>query len=904
MIQEWFRYKKEKIKESRIKEIVLASKRFLGAQGMQCLIRRKIARARVNRIRLRRLYLIIFMSATRIESLVRKFLCRRRVYLIKMESSRQKAKADGLASDALEKEKNAVREAAEKSAVESGDLLHQAKVGGVRLIELAFTPAAKDLIDEEGNTLLHIAAKYNQPSVLQKCFELKFDDFERRNASGLSVLMVAVDAGNLDVVKMILEPPMKFKLDRFMPDDSAFLWCAAMRNMNQRKCLIRNSTPVDNSILKMLLDLGLPVVGKHAIFANGGPMHATCELGDLTTFRHMLKNKAPLDQVDDNGNCALHCAVQSSLGLVKLILGLDSSAGILVPDSKRAPMLMTANKSGKDCRLLAAIAGQTEILEFATSTCNSNREAMLDAKKNVVSLEWLEDDMKEVLLLAESGNEPCLRYVIESGKYDVMAPVGEVGVNLVMWACKFGHMSIITMLLEMKVNFMAVDSHGMSAMHYAAMCKTTSVIAELLSNANAYDCGIDQMSVTLQDHDGSTPLHVASINNVTAEIDLLASHGVEVALNTKDSNGMTPLLLACKHFYCDVIKHIVSLDRADMTAADNDGHNALWHLSHSDENRPLASELRAKLGLEGKQSKADRQTNAARLAADIETFTLLVGAGCALYTSSTVTVEDLLASPIAGVRDPTKLKGVPSESRALYDAGDLIVQDMSLTLLKGLPQHLSRSDSWRLMLSCIRYDEGTNKSLVSVIEGGIADVLASAPELRKSGINGNPTISQLDDGVTFAGLSVAGWCIRLGNHTALNLLCKLGYNFVKAADVAGNSVLHLVARYGTAAMVDIALTPDDVLIEKRSKSGTTAMMEAAKSDNYRVARRLVSCHGNARDGLSGKYCSWLLVLARRQESVHRSLQTGRIGEDDAMYFPAPEPSWYEDAMRTTLSANE
>ena len=105
-------------------------------------------------------------------------------------------------------------------------------------------------------------------------------------------------------------------------------------------------------------------------------------------------------------------------------------------------------------------------------------------------------------------------------------------------------------------------------------------------------------------------------------------------------------------------------------------------------------------------------------------------------------------------------------------------------------------------------------------------------------------------------------------------------------------------------MVDIALTPDDVLIEKRSKSGTTAMMEAAKSDNYRVARRLVSCHGNARDGLGGKYCSWLLVLARRQESVHRSLQTGRIGEDDAMYFPAPEPSWYEDAMRTTLSANE
>ncbi len=900
MIQGWFRYKKEKIKESRIKEIVLQQKYFLGAQGMQCLVRRKIARARVNRIRLRLLYLFIYRSATTIETLVRKFLSRRRVYLIKMANMRAKTRRELDKDSEMDSQKAAMREAADKLEKETADAFYQAKVGGVAELEALFDANAENKSDSEGNTLLHIAAIHNQVEVLQKCFEWDLE-FEKRNAAGLTPLMVAMNSGSVDVASTILQPPMKFKLDRFNPTDSAFMWYAALSNMSPQRCRLLGRDPTDDTVLKLLQSNSLPVTGKHENFANGGPLLAACALGDVATFRYMLKNKAPIEQVDDDGNRPLHFAVQSSISIVKLILGLDSSAGILVPDSQRAHMLLAANSSGKDCSLLAAITGQTNILQFCLSTCESNREALSEAKKIEKPITWSMDNVKEAMMLAETGNQECLKHILERG-FDVMSAVQESGINLAMQACRYGHIPIIDMLLDMKVDFMAVDLQGKTAVHYAAMCNRDGIVAHLLSHRNAHDCGMSQMSVTVQDNDGATPIHVAAMHKVLVEIDLLASHGLEIALNTKDENGMTPLLIACRQHHFEIVEYFLKLDLVDVKVTDDHNHNALWHLSHSTDNRPLASELRAKLGLEGKQSKTDRQQNAERLATDISVFTSLIKAGCPLYSSSTVTAEEILSTPIAGVRDPSKMSGIPGEDRSLYDPGDLIVQDMSLTLLKGLPDYLSRGDSWRLLLSSLRYDEGTNKSLISIFDGGLAVVISGADEIRKRGINNNPTISQLDDGVTFGGLSVAGWCIKLRNHAALNLLRKNKYDMSKPADVAGDSALHLVARFGTASMVDIALQSDDVRIEQLNKNNNTPLMEAAKSDNFRVARRLIACHASARRGLGGKYCAWLLVLARRQEETHRSLQTGRIGEDDAIYYPAPEPSWYEDAMRTTVTA--
>ena len=902
MIQGWYRYKKAKIQSLRIKEIVLQQRYFLGAQGMQCLVRRKISRARVNRIRLRRLYLVLYQSATRIGTLMRQYLAKRRVYLIRLERGLSKMGKDNEKADSM-----AVRESMQN--ILENDAFAVAKAGDVERLEDLYTANGTMIskMDTEGNSILLVAALHGQLEVVKKCFEWDFD-LNQRNTAGFTPLMVAVQEGHADIASSILQPPMKFKLDRFAPDDSAFLWFYAMNNMNPLLSKLRGKNESSDAVLKLLQEASLPVTGKHSVFANGSPILAACHLGNVALFRYMLKAKSDLGAIDDNKNTALHFAVKSSLDIVKLVLGLDSSAGILVPDSKRAPMLLAKNSSGHDCRLLAAMAGQEKILKFCESICSANREAMLHAKKtDDLTLSWSLEDLHAVLLLIETGNEACLKYVLDAGFDTSLRVEDKDNSNIMMWACLYGHLPIIDMLMAMKLNFQDHDAKGKTALHYAARCTTEAVVAHLLSHENAADCGLSQDSVTVVDISGATPMHVAATNNVQVKIDLIASHGLEQALNTADSQGMTPMLLACKHHHAQIVLDYLALNVVDISAVDNDGHNALYHLSHSVENRPLASELRAELGLQGKQSRAERSENLARLYADVELVLALVEAGCQLFASRIVTAEELIAVPIAGVRDPTKLLGVDGEDRSRFDPGDLIVQDMALTLLKRLPENLSDADCWRLLLSSIRYDEGTNKSLAAVLEGGIADKLLGIKPVRKQPISNNPknaeinpSIAQLADGVTFGGLTVAGWCIKLGNHQALNLLRKNKYNMCLPADISGNCALHLVARFGTAPMVDIIIESESVQIEGLNQRGRTPLMEAAMSDNFRVAKRLVGCHASARRGLAGKYCAWLLVMARRQEENVKSLQTGRIGEDDEMYFPSPEPTWYEDAMAMTM----
>ena len=213
IIQGWYRYKKAKIKDDMIKEFVKNQKFFLGAQGMQCLVRRRISRARVNRIRLRRLYLVLYQSATRIGTLVRRYLAKRRVYLTKIERNRINYEEENLKQqrNAAAAEADAAMKA-EQEALNSNSI-ELAKAGLVDQLEALHTASAvsvtPQIVDKDGNSILLIAALYGHTAIIKKCFEWDFD-FNQRNTAGLTPLMLAVQHGHTDVASIILQPPVKF----------------------------------------------------------------------------------------------------------------------------------------------------------------------------------------------------------------------------------------------------------------------------------------------------------------------------------------------------------------------------------------------------------------------------------------------------------------------------------------------------------------------------------------------------------------------------------------------------------------------------------------------------------------------------------------------------------------------
>ncbi len=902
LIQGWYRSKKAKIKSIKIKQIVVQRKLWLGAEGMQCLVRRKIARSRVNRIRLRRLYLFLFTSATTIQTMIRKFLSRCYVRRVRKEK-RDKQVLLQKEEQRLRQKEIALAELNEARALlEGADIFSQARVGNAISVDDIYSGKLSDEahkpneLNAQKDTVLTIAAANGFVDIVRKCFQWNFD-FNHRNANGMTALMLAVQNNHLEVAQYILAPPVKFKLDRFTESDAAFLLVQSLENQVQLRIKSKNSM-YSLEMFKALMNQVLPVTGKDQISGTTA-LHSACGLGDIECFRLLLKSKAKHDLIDDVGQLPLHRACTSSLDIVKMLLGFDSSAGILIPASKRAPILLIKDADGKDCRLYSAINGQTQILEFCQEIVKSNKEVFNSIKKVKDDIGWTPDDFSSVLRLAQRGNVACFAYLIECG-FDPLWPQPDTGVTVFMEACLNGQLVFIDYLLKLKLDLLSnKDNQGRTAIHYAAQCTTEMVVPYLLSHENAGSSNIIETSLAMQDNNGLTPLHIAAIHGIVIKVDLLAPRGLAVALSTKDKKGLTPLAAAARSVNLDFISHFLTLG-ASAKDVDNEGRSVLWHLFHPEKQasgiKLVASELRSRLGIDSKLAKNIREANAVVLAQEIKVITELIQAGCSLYRNPTVTAEELLASPYKSQRDPDA--ALTENDLLPYCPGDILVHELSFTALNAVLDIASVSDCWRLLLSSIRFDDGAGKTFVALFEGGAADRLAGVSPLRKA--MSKDTVSQLGRGVMFGGLSLAGWCIRLGNSNLLQRLYKKGINPSLPADIRGDSCLHVIARHGTIAMVDVTLNCEQIVIEALNAQGNTAMMEAAKVGNFHIAKRLAACRASARRGLAGKYWGWLLAFARKQESTQVNLQTGRVGDDDVKYFAAPEPCWYEQAMDSTI----
>ena len=762
IIQCWYRAKHSKWKTSKLKELIIRQKRFIGALGLQGLVRRKVARQRVYRLRLRRLFLYVFMSVLRIQCMVRRKLGLLRVRRVRAEKLKATKVKQAQANEDAPAIQAAADSAAQENAVmkdEFNDIYAQLRLGNAARVEDIFHGAggacsARDPshVTEEGDTLLTLAARYGHADIANKCVVWQLD-VNHRNNSGFNPLMLAVKHARLEVVQFLLSPPIKLKLNpsALIQDDASFLLLAALEALGA--AALRGDSKKDHlEQLKSLLQthgLSNSINVKEPRYRNMAPIHMAARSGVFEAFSMIAKLRPLVDVADDLGQTPLHKACLSPLAqvdMVKALLGLDNSSGIVVPETKRSAALLRTDAEGKDCMLLAALAGQTAILNFtldflqndthsghtnsasATATATASGAgagagAGADANpyaSGAGGITWTDQDIQAAMRLAQGGYDVCLSYLLSHG-FDPTWCTAENKVTLGMAACQYGHLVFVNVLLERGVQIMAPrDSRGRSAMHYAACCPTAgALVAHLLVHERSKDCGIDEMSLAVQDEDGHTPLHLAAMTGVEITVDLLARRGLTAALATRDKSpeGLTPLLTAARYQNKNVLALYLRMSD-DSKAVDLYGRNALWWFFHpapgpSDPlasltgegvqsstagasaggaRRPPSSEFMSRRGLQSKMAKRDREDAAHALESDIQTIKSLLSTGCSLYIWHKTTPLEMKNL----IYDAKKSVNATPEDRAKVEAGDLLVQEMSFTALKAIPECLSYSDAWRL----------------------------------------------------------------------------------------------------------------------------------------------------------------------------------------------------------------
>lgn len=943
VIQCWYRYYHSLKVTGKVKTGLLRKKNFRSAVRIQCLVRKAVAKMRVKRIMARRHFLRMFLRVAKMQTIIRGFLSRRRVKRIKKErlisgvqdSSKSSADPPGNGVSASEGDSNGNGNN-EGSATDATETVFSlAKKGKTTELFNLFIQDPENNIDSpdsDGNTILAIAAAYGNIDCFRKILQMG-GNVNHRNTANDSVLMLAVKNGHTQIARLILNapeglmnPPLTLPLS---DEDAAILLVTATRSAPKAEdglALLNALLTVEN----ISINAPHPETGETAF-------HVACSIGHLEAVKTLFKYKADINTVDKKGWSCIHAACTSSFDVVKVLLGVDPAFSLVIRDSDRVSKLISLDQRGMDCLILACLYGQNETAAFIRDLFAKNVPKRLITDK---SISW--DKVKDTEMafkLVELCHAECLTELISYG-FDPSASMQladkdtTTGVTLPMMAAKLGRIDILDILLSKAPDLTVTDSSGQTIFHYAAKCTSHAIMSHLLTHAHANSCKIDEMALAVVDNELNTPIHIAAMNGTDLSIDLLARRGIEAALTKKNKKGLTPLLTACSFLNLTSVLKLVDMG-ADVQEVDSDGKNSFWHLYHPDpailqESIQQSAQSGATAGGSSSASSAsssttsstnatamhlrkafaseyaarkttitnkkDRERDAMRLSAEISVALALIRAGCPFFSNVETSVEALTAVPF-DAKAPLPLTTLVH--RKDLESGDIATQELSYTLLKELPKACKPDDLWRLTLSAIRFDDGTCKALLSLIEGGLVEALTtnnktfgemikpsktslqpSSPSTAAATAN---SVSALENWL-FNGMSIAGWSIRLGNTAAFQHLVRRGYSPRSIVDDGGNTCLHYAARYGTPNLVDYILADDFVRMEAVNHKGSTPAMEGAKAGNFNTCKRLFKHGASARRALDGKYWGWMLAMARNREKNEKSLQTGRVGDDDERWW--------------------
>jgi ankyrin repeat protein len=713
IIINWYRMRYTRKMAAHIKAMLQFRRNQHGAMAMQGLVRKFLAKRRVNRIRLRRLHKLIFRYVTVIQSLVRRFICRVRVQHKRVEVRTAKEASDARLAQQRAEDAAAAEAAETKQLHESVDIFLQARSGNTTGVVDIFTGLAstdehsRDEVEPgTGDNLLTVAAAQGNVELIRKCLQWGFD-LNHRNDMGLNALMVAAKHNCLSAMQYLLAPPVSAAesetpytpLDPISEEDAGFLLVTAAAN-----CVIAD----DTSMLVKVLSLGVDVNAKNATTGMTA-VHAACEVGHVEAFKLLVKHKADLEVEDDLGQTPLHKACCNSFKITEMILGLDPTFSAYMSDATRSASILKVDGDGKDCILHAALNGQTDTLDLLSSTVQTGQMRAKSGKFNASGdagseeIGWSPSDISKAIHLVETGNLLCLNKIQEIG-FDVSWVEEETGRTLAIAACQCCDADMVDLLMSFGVDFSVADLTGRTAAHYAAECNSTALLPHLLMHAAAAKCNINDTCLLHADKASENVYHIAARRGVELKIDLLAQRVQKEALEARNNDGKTPILVACVAFKLDVVRSYLKLG-ADPLAQDSNGRGCLWHLFHPGpglNRRPLCSEYilhpstaTTPGGSAAALSRREKDEEIARVASELTLVIALLRAGCLLYTDahSPCTPESLSAELAY------KWNEAPSAaSQAGFQCGDVMVQEISLTLLKAVIQDglLRPYDAWRL----------------------------------------------------------------------------------------------------------------------------------------------------------------------------------------------------------------
>lgn len=387
---------------------------------------------------------------------------------------------------------------------------------------------------------------------LEECTHTKTYDINEKDKDGKTILMHACEKGRLDMVILLLangadvnakdktgQTPIFFAYIKKHRAVVEYLLYLKDRDADPKKNVDVNAKdPTSGLTLAML----------------------ACKNDHLNILNILLKKNGFDINAEDptNEQTLLRFACENDLLNIVNIL-LKKGANVNAENEYKQTLLMLACKNGKLDIVKSLLA----------NGANINAEDKTGKTPIIFAYENNHKEVVEFLLPPEG---------------DVVDPKKAVDVNakdpisrktLLMFACNYGHLNIVNILLKKGAKVNEQDSCGQTALMFACNCvepSATDIVNSLLAN------GAD---VNAKDKFKETPLMFACKHGHLDKVELLLTNGADV--NAENEFNETPLMFACKYGQFNKVKLSLELDivnlllekGADVNAKDNKGNTPL-----------------------------------------------------------------------------------------------------------------------------------------------------------------------------------------------------------------------------------------------------------------------------------------------------------------------------------------
>lgn len=447
--------------------------------------------------------------------------------------------------------------------------------------------------NNEGQTILHLAAKNNSLTQLKKLVTITAEDINLVDNEGSTALFYAIGHNKEENVKFLLSQganlrhcdhqlitPLTFACSlQMIPIVKILLQNGA--DANQCASITR-TLPLHLSLLlkndEIVRSLFLHGVDCNKVTSNGiHAVHLAAEKGNRDILRLFAAKGISLDVKDFEGKQAIDAA--ASKGETETVATLlpdddfETDEGVVSPlDSAlqsaarkghletmqylldRHANPETKTSSGKDTLTLAAISSPKSTLE---SLFNYQISQNFDSLRSAICQAIINDNIDAMIALYEKGITP---------NQDV--DEGYTGLHL---ACEFGALQCTQWFLK----------KGADPLH---LCRKNKNALELAASNNSYEqfsllldyTGVD---LDLRNSGGEALLHLAAKAGKLAHVLILIRKGASI--DCTDSAGRTPLHIAAKDGHVELVNMLL-ICGANAAAETTDGRVPLEMVSGQD----------------------------------------------------------------------------------------------------------------------------------------------------------------------------------------------------------------------------------------------------------------------------------------------------------------------------------